>query len=434
MPPVRWPALLTLTVFGCATSNPAPVANTTPKPEESEVAAAFDPEPTQAAPTVTAKPPPPLPDVRAPFREACESSQKALSSNDLENAKAESLRAMKVATSLGVYERIKAAELSFKVALATNAAPDAQKAARDWLVTCGGDGVEVCRTQALNALVSTARLDPSATKALRDEVSDVQKADACFKASERAKKPERCFAEAEKTAKSRRDELLLARATFVRALSAPEPKQVALFNAVDQQCDSAACVTVRRRALAQLVAKARAEKKLDDAARFAIKDAQAFASTLPEAERAWGRPAETDVVCAAFDGANGPGSCRKLEKQLTGKWSFRDFSKEKPREGLTADQVRTVNEHYAPLLQECLSAQARRLKPPDAVRYEVRWMVFNDGRVGEVHFKNANFDNSELGQCLRAQFETWRYPRYEGEWQHVEQAFTVTAVERRTER
>jgi hypothetical protein len=96
--------------------------------------------------------------------------------------------------------------------------------------------------------------------------------------------------------------------------------------------------------------------------------------------------------------------------------------------------VRTVNEHYAPLLQECLSAQARRLKPPDAVRYEVRWMVFNDGRVGEVHFKNANFDSSELGQCLRTQFETWRYPRYEGEWQHVEQAFTVTAVERRTER
>jgi len=58
-------------------------------------------------------------------------------------------------------------------------------------------------------------------------------------------------------------------------------------------------------------------------------------------------------------------------------------------------------------------------------------MVFNDGRVGEVHFAQRALDDSELGLCLKAQFETWRYPRYDGEWQHVEQAFTITAVERR---
>lgn len=420
--------------FACATTKPPPPVAAATAPEENTLANAFEPEQTAVAPAVIAKPPPPLADIRAPFKDAVEASTRALSAKDVDAARAEAVRAMKEANSLGVTERVKAAELTFKVAVSAGAAEDAQRAARAWHSTCAGDGLDTCRAAALNALVSTSRLDPATTRALRDEVADVQKAEACFKASERAKKPERCFADAEKTAKSQRDELLLARASFVRALAAPEPRQVALLSAVGQSCDAPACVAVRRRALGQLVARARADKKLEDAARFALKDAQAFASLSAESERAWARPPETDVVCAAFDGANGPGACRKLEKQLTGGWTFKDFSKDKARDGLSAEQVRAVNEHYAPLLQECLSAQARRLKPPDAVRYELRWMVFNDGRVGEVHFKNPAADESELGVCLRAQFETWRYPRYDGEWQHVEQAFTISAVERRSER
>jgi hypothetical protein len=430
---MRWLALTTMLWFACATSNPPP-ATVAAAPEDNALANAFEPEQTTVAPAVVAKPPPPLPDIRAPFKDAVDASARALNAKDVDAARTQAIRAMKEANALGVFERVKAAELSFKVAISAGLAEDAQRAARAWHSTCAGDGLDACRAAALNALVSTARLDPSTTRALRDEVADVQRAEACFKASERAKRPERCFADAEKTAKQQRDELLLARASFVRALAAPEAKQAALLSAVGEHCEAPACVTVRRRALAQLVARARAEKKLEDAARFALKDAQAFASLAAENERVWARPAETDAVCAAFDGANGPGACRKLEKQLTGGWTFKDFSKERPRDGLSSDQVRSVNEHYAPLLQECLSAQARRLKPPDAVRYELRWMVFNDGRVGELHLKSPAADESELGLCLRAQFETWRYPRYDGEWQHVEQAFTITAVERRSER
>jgi hypothetical protein len=39
-------------------------------------------------------------------------------------------------------------------------------------------------------------------------------------------------------------------------------------------------------------------------------------------------------------------------------------------------------------------------------------------------------DQSQLAKCLRAQFNGWRYPKYEGEYQNVEQSFTVTAVVR----
>ena len=118
---------------------------------------------------------------------------------------------------------------------------------------------------------------------------------------------------------------------------------------------------------------------------------------------------------------------------MLGRWTFHDYSREPAGQGLSADQVRTVNEHFAPLVQECLAEQARRMTPPDAQRFEVRWVVFNDGRVGEAHLRK-DMDEWPLAKCLRAQFNAWRYPRYEGEYQHVEQSFTVTAVERRSVR
>jgi type IV secretory pathway VirB10-like protein len=185
------PALFVVisSLLSCATSSPTP-APTTTHAEEPSVAAAFEPEPT-AAPPVQVKAPPPLPDVRAPFREASEAAQRALASKDLDGARQEATRATKLAGTLGATERVKAAELTFKVALAAGAAGEAREAARDWLGACGGEGVEVCRTQALNALVSTARLEPAATKELRDEVAELQKAESCFKTSERANKPER---------------------------------------------------------------------------------------------------------------------------------------------------------------------------------------------------------------------------------------------------
>lgn len=71
------------------------------------------------------------------------------------------------------------------------------------------------------------------------------------------------------------------------------------------------------------------------------------------------------------------------------------------------------------------------MRPPDMEEYEVRWMVLNDGRVGDVHLKRKTDEESPLGQCLRDQFAVWRYPKYQGEFQHVEQRFTVSALKRR---
>lgn len=419
-----------MVLSACATSSSAPPV-VTRQPlvaQDDDVATAFEPE-AAAKVQPTAVPPPPLPDLRAGFRQALEAGHGALAAKALAEAQRAAATATREAKTLGAADRLKAAELTFKVAFAGKDAEAARAAARLWLEACVGDAVDVCRAQALGGLASTGQL--SLDTSVRDEVQAVLKAEACLKKSERARKAERCLADSEALAAQRQDVYLQSRAAYVRALAAPEGKRLAHLTAVDERCTSLGCLSVRRRALAELLSRARADRRVDEAARLSLRDAQLLATASAEPERQWVRTAEVDSTCAAYDEAHGQGACRKLERQITGRWTFRDFSKEEARDGLSADQVRTVNEHYAPLLQECLTAQARRLKPPDAVRYELRWMVFNDGRVGEVHFKDAAHERSALASCLREQFSTWRYPRYEGEWQHVEQAFTVTAVERR---
>jgi hypothetical protein len=65
-----------------------------------------------------------------------------------------------------------------------------------------------------------------------------------------------------------------------------------------------------------------------------------------------------------------------------------------------------------------------------AERYTVRWAVLNDGRVDAVHLDKKTRDAGPLAECLRNQFAFWRYPRYEGELQHIEQTFLVSPRER----
>ncbi|MCA2981750.1 MAG: hypothetical protein INH41_16185 [Myxococcaceae bacterium] len=428
-------ALVLSCLLGCATPGArAPSSGQTQAKPADELASAFEPDSAPPPPRVVARQPPPLPDLRAPFRGAAERTTRALAQRDVEAAQAALTDVEREAQALGFAERTQAAELAFKVAVVAGAPTGAAARARAWLMACAIDAVDTCRAAALNALLSTGRLDPATTRQRQEEVAGLQRAERCVQSAERLERAEKCLPEAEALARATSDAFLKARAELARALAAPEPRQAALLAQLEASCTEPACLPVRRKALARLLARARAEKRTLDVARLTLKDAHAAGAALPASERRWSRPPETDAACAALDAANGAGACRRLEKELLGSWTFRDFSKSPPREGLTREQVVTVNEHYAPLLQECLAAQARRLTPPDSAHYELRWMVFNDGRVGEVHFKQPALDDSELASCLRSQFEAWRYPRYDGEWQHVEQGFTITAAERRSAR
>ena len=81
--------------------------------------------------------------------------------------------------------------------------------------------------------------------------------------------------------------------------------------------------------------------------------------------------------------AHGAGSCRALERKTWGDGRSTITAGIRRSQGLSADQVRSVNEHFAPLRRSAWLIQARRMTPPDAQRYEVRWVVFTTGASGK---------------------------------------------------
>jgi hypothetical protein len=432
-------------VLGCATSPPpVPEAHedsaavaAAPKDDDLEKAWAPTPEPKPPAePSADARveqPPPPA-DRRAGYRDAMAEAVSALQAKRLDDARTAADKACTEAASLTGDERAKAWALAFKVAV-TEGAPDrATDVVLAWRLACGPEGVDPCRAAAVRALGQVARLKGADAKGLKALTKALQDADGCITAAERAGNGPACLAATEKTAAKHKDELLAARVLYAKALAEKsDAKKASLLAKAEAHCDAPSCAGLRRKALAKQVALALAANDLEAALKLTLRDAELAVSLAEPEARLWARTPELDKLCVKYDAVNGAGACRRVEKQVTGGWTFRDFSKDKPGEGLTADQVKLVNEHYAPLAQECLAEQARRLIPPDAQRYEVSWTVQNDGRVREAHLRR-DLDDTPLAKCLRKQFAPWRYPRFTGELQHVEQSFLVTAVERRPAR
>ncbi len=316
----------------------------------------------------------------------------------------------------------------------------ARKAAERWLIACGPEHVEACRSKALGQLSRIgAQKTPEATPA-KARVQAVRTADECLQRAEAAARAKGavppCLDAAVANYRSLGDKLMVARANLAKAQSAaadPKKKEHAaeLYEHVNSVCDEMRCVSVKRRALKLCGWLVLEGGDLQKAATLMIEEMRLSATTMPDDRRRYARTTEVEKVCAALDAREGAGTCRKLEKTVVGDYTFRDYSVQKAGVGLRADLVREVNDHYGVMLQECLAQQAERLKPPAFETYQVEWMVMNDGRVDQVHMSRRDQDETPLAQCLRSQFGVWRYPRYDGETQHVEQSFTVSARERR---
>lgn len=429
---------LVLVLASCATptattttQQPEPLgADAIPPPGNEELAKAWEHEPEKPAPAPVRPPEVPKLDRAAGFKQALATGQAALKGKRLDEARAAARDAMKEAAALDGEARLQAHQLAFRVEQAAGDASEAAQAAETWRLACGPEKAEPCRTAALAALAGAAKLK-GAQKSLGKQVRALQDAEVCAARTEKGSKPNPCEATALRLGRAGKDLFLVQRVLLGQALREDnEARQVALLEKAEGVCEEPGCLGLRRKALGKLLALARARSDVDGAVKLALREVELLGAALPEAERTWTRTAALDQTCVSFDTAHGAGSCRALEKKTLGRWTFRDFSREAAGQGLSPDQVRAVNDHFSPLIQECLGEQARRMTPPDAARFEVRWVVFNDGRVGEVHLRR-DLDESLLAKCLRAQFDGWRYPRYEGEFQNVEQSFTVTAVERR---
>ncbi len=312
--------------------------------------------------------------------------------------------------------------------------------ATGWLVACGPERVAACRKAALAALDQTGRLPPK-DPAIGDKAGQIRKADKCV-ADLEARRPKAkgppvpsCAGAAVDLYRAMSDKLMLQRALYAKGLwdAARDPSSGNGLKEIDyaeKACDEPRCGGLRLKALARLVEMNTKTGDLEEAARAAIRHQTLTQELTRPPDLAYARTREVTQACARLDAKSGPGACHALEKKLTGRWSFRDFSQDKAGEALPPEMVKEVGREYAPLIEECLTAEGKRWMPSAPAKYAVRWVVDGSGRVDQVHMDKKDDDNGPLAQCLRKQFAFWRYPRTTGELQHVEQVFTVQATVR----
>ncbi len=412
-----------------------------------ELEKAFDPPPPPAVQpkVVPAAPVRVEPDLdaqaRADFKTRLDEAKRLVSRNDAETGAPMLDSLAEDAPKVGQAEVLAVVELQVKLQLQQKEKDwrAVRKGAERWLESCGPDKIDACRAKALGALSRVASAKSPEAAAAKARVTAEKTADRCVLDAENAVRAHApvpgCVEAAAAHYKHESDRVMSARIALVKAQAAAagdkKDRAVELYEFASRVCEEPRCGSVRRKAL-----KLAGWLELENgdpvhAAKLMIEEMGVGAERLPPDKRRYARTPEVDKVCSVLDGRDGPGSCRKLEKQLLGDYIFKDFSMQKVGIGLAADTVRTVNEHYNVSLQECLAAEAARLVPPAYETYQVQWMVSNDGRVDQVHMSKKDQDETELAMCLRRVFVVWRYPRYDGEAQHIEQSFTVSAHQRR---
>ncbi|MBL8955187.1 MAG: hypothetical protein JNK82_30700 [Myxococcaceae bacterium] len=414
--------------------------------QSQELAKAFEPPPAPAvAPKQVQPERPKEPDLdaqaRADFKTRLDEAKRMVARNDVESATQMLGSLAEDADRVGPTEVTQVFELQVKLGLQQKEKDwrTIRKSAEHWLGSCGPEKIDACRAKAQGVLAKVASAKTPEAAAAKARGAAEKNADRCLHDAEvslRAHAPlPGCLEAAAGHYKHHADRLMSARIALLKAQAAAagdkKDRALELYVFASNVCEEQRCGAVRRRALKLAGWLALENGDPAQAAKLMIEEMGVGAERLPVEKRRYARTPEVDKVCAVLDGRDGPGACRKLEKQLLGDYIFKDFSVQKAGAGLAADTVRTVNEHYNISLQECLAAEAGRLVPPAYETYEVQWMVGNDGRVDQVHMGKKTQDETELAMCLRRVFAVWRYPRYEGEAQHVQQSFTVSAHQRR---
>ena len=317
---------------------------------------------------------------------------------------------------------------------------DARATAQAMLSACGPDHVDRCRARVLRLWRKLAAQRPRDPK-LMARAKTVSDHDACLARAERTTQGpiDPCLEAADAGYRRAHDGLQHARVKLVqarRAAQARGPSAERRLAQAAKACAAPRCARVTGRALQAYARWAAAQHRADLVLELRLRQDALAAESLPPADRRYARSARTDAACAALDALQGPGTCRALEQRTMGHLTFHDASKTEVPGELPRDRVLAVGEEFKVTLEGCLRAEAARLPVPAAgmgpsfERIGVRWSITPQGRVTQVRLDPLALEQAPVGQCLRAQFATWRYPRSHGEDAQVEQTFTVTARSR----
>lgn len=155
---------------------------------------------------------------------------------------------------------------------------------------------------------------------------------------------------------------------------------------------------------------AEAAGQVEDAAELAIRLNQVRNAELPERRRRYQRGRELERACRAYEAEKGAGACAKREFELTLSVSFTDYSRDRRKGELSADDLARTHAQALPGLQACVLRIARS----DAERFRdtdllLSWVIDPEGKPMEVTVAPKRYAE-DLKGC--AELITWfRYPR-----------------------
>ncbi|MCK6547671.1 hypothetical protein L6R52_17605, partial [Myxococcota bacterium] len=167
---------------------------------------------------------------------------------------------------------------------------------------------------------------------------------------------------------------------------------------------------IRRVALEALVAAARDDLDALTAATLRLNAAEA--DGLGAEARPYHRRRGLDALCTRYDAAHGAGACARLEHERTGRWSFTDHTRARPRRELSSADLAAVHQQLLPAIEDCIRVAAKA--DPEQFRdtdLRISWTVQPKGHASDEEIAPKRYDAS-LGPCVRERLAWARYRRY----------------------
>jgi hypothetical protein len=151
---------------------------------------------------------------------------------------------------------------------------------------------------------------------------------------------------------------------------------------------------------------------IDGATRAALALNALVSEPLPEERRRYARMKGLDVMCTKYESQHGTGSCTRLERETTGRYSFTDLSVGRARKELSDDDLDRAHRQFLPALEDCVLTSARNNRDAyQSTDIQISWAIQPKGQASDVDIKPKRYQ-TELMPCVEERIAWLRYPRY----------------------
>lgn len=169
----------------------------------------------------------------------------------------------------------------------------------------------------------------------------------------------------------------------------------------------------KKAALEALWSAGEAGKDLELAASSALQLNALAAEQRPPAQRRYVRASGLDALCARYDAEQKKsGACARLEKRVTGDFTFTDLSKVPAKKELGDAELAKVHAQLLPAIEDCVLTAAKKAVDTFANSdVEIAWAIQPKGAITDIEITPKRV-RSDLEPCIRERLAWARYPRY----------------------